>query len=79
MNPTGKSTMHMQASIDVFTNLYGVNNDSPEYLGKWQHLETAGKQQLGTAIEEPSCFEGRTIREYNNIFPIMHKYLLLIV
>ena len=63
MNPTGKTTMHMQASIDVFTSLYGVNNDSPAYLGKWQHLETAGKQQLGTAIEEPSCFEGRTIRD----------------
>ena len=63
MNPTGKTTMHMQASIDVFTNLYGVKNDSPAYLGKWQHLETAGKLQLGTAIEEPSCFEGRTIRE----------------
>ena len=62
MNPTGKTTMHMQASIDVFTNLYGVQNDSPAYLGKWQHLETAGKQKLGTAIEEPSCFEGRTIR-----------------
>ena len=63
MNPTGKTTMHMQASIDVFTNLYGVKNDSLAYLGKWQHLETAGKQKLGTAIEEPSCFEGRTIRE----------------
>lgn len=63
MNPTGKTTMHMQASIDVFTNLYDVKNDSPAYLGKWQHLETAGKQKLGTAIEEPSCFEGRTIRE----------------
>ena len=63
MNPTGKTTMHMQASIDVFTNLYGVKNDSPAYLGKWQHLETAGKEQLGTAIEEPSCFEGRTIRD----------------
>ena len=36
----------------------GVKNDSPAYLGKWQHLETAGKQKLGTAIEEPSCFEG---------------------
>lgn len=63
MNPTGKTTMHVQASIDVFTNLYGVKNDSPAYLGKWQHLETAGKQKLGTAIEEPSCFEGHTIRE----------------
>ena len=63
MNPTGKTTMHMQASIDVFTNLYGVKNDSLAYLGKWQHLETAGKQKLGTAIEEPNCFEGRTIRE----------------
>jgi len=63
MNPTGKTTMHMQASIDVFTSLYSVNNDSLAYLGKWQHLETAGKQKLGTAIEEPSCFEGRTIRE----------------
>ena len=63
MNPTGKTTMHMQASIDVFTNLYGVQNESQAYLGKWQHLETAGKQKLGTAIEEPSCFEGRTIRE----------------
>ena len=63
MNPTGKTTMHMQASIDVFTSLYSVNNDSLAYLGKWQHLETAGKQQLGTAIEEPSCFEGRTIRD----------------
>ena len=63
MSPTGKTTMHMQASIDVFTNLYGVQNDSQAYLGKWQHLETAGKQKLGTAIEEPSCFEGRTICE----------------
>ena len=63
MNPTGKTTMHMQASIDVFTSLYSVNNDSLAYLGKWQHLETAGKEKLGTAIEEPSCFEGRTIRE----------------
>ncbi len=63
MNPSGKTTIHMQASIDVFTNLYGVQNDSPAYLGKWQHLETAGKQKLGTAIEEPSYFEGRTIRE----------------
>ena len=63
MNPTGKTTMHMQASIDVFTNLYGVQNDSQAYFGKWQHLETAGKEKLGTAIEEPSCFEGRTIRE----------------
>ena len=63
MNPTGKTTMHMQASIDVFTNLYGVQNDSQAYLDKWQHLETVGKQKLGTAIEEPSCFEGRTIRE----------------
>ena len=63
MNPTGKTTMHMQASIDVFTNLYGVQNDSQAYLGKWQYLETVGKEKLGTAIEEPSCFEGRTIRE----------------
>lgn len=63
MNPTGKTTMHMQASIDVFTNLYGVQNDSQAYLDKWQHLEIVGKQKLGTAIEEPSCFEGRTIRE----------------
>ena len=63
MNPTGKTTMHMQASIDVFTNLYGVQNDFQAYLGKWRHLETAGKQKLGAAIEEPSCFEGRTIRE----------------
>lgn len=63
MNPTGKTTMHMQASIDVFTNLYGIQNDSQAYLGKWQHLETAGKEKLGTAIEEPSRFEGRTICE----------------
>ena len=63
MNPTGKTTMHMQASIDVFTNLYGVQNDFQAYLGKWQHLEAAGKEKLGTAIEEPSCFEGRTICE----------------
>ena len=63
MNPTGKTTMHMQASIDIFTNLYGVQNDSQVYLGKWQHLEIAGKEKLGTAIEEPSCFEGRTICE----------------
>ena len=70
MNPTGKTTMHMQASIDVFTNLYGVQkNDSPAYLGKWQHLETAGKEKLGTAIEEPSCFEGRTIRELQQHIP----------
>ena len=29
MNPTGKTTMHMQASIDVFTNLYGVKTMTP--------------------------------------------------
>ena len=63
MNPTGKTTIHMQTSIDVFTHLYSVKNDSHVYLGKWQYLETAGKQKLGTAIVEPSCFEGRTIRE----------------
>ena len=63
MNPTGKTTMHMQASVDVFTNLYSTVNDSNAYLKKWQSLEEAGKAQLSTAIEEPSCFEGRTIRE----------------
>ena len=63
MNPTGKTTMHMQASVDVFTNLYSTVNDSNAYLKKWQILEEAGKAQLSTAIEEPSCFEGRTIRE----------------
>lgn len=63
MNPTGKTTMHMQARVDVFTNLYSTVNDSNAYLKKWQSLEEAGKAQLSTAIEEPSCFEGRTIRE----------------
>ena len=63
MNPTGKTTMHMQASVDIFTNLYSAVNDSNAYLKKWQSLEEAGKAQLSTAIEEPSCFEGRTIRE----------------
>ena len=63
MNPTGKTTVHMQASVDVFTNLYSAVNDSNAYLKKWQSLEEAGKAQLSTALEEPSCFEGRTIRE----------------
>ncbi|WP_314982439.1 2-succinyl-5-enolpyruvyl-6-hydroxy-3-cyclohexene-1-carboxylic-acid synthase [uncultured Veillonella sp.] len=63
LNPTGKTTVHMQASVDVFTNLYSAVNDSNAYLKKWQSLEEAGKAQLGTALEEPSCFEGRTIRE----------------
>lgn len=63
MNPMGKTTVHMQASVDVFTNLYSAVNDSNAYLKKWQSLEEAGKAQLGTVLEEPSCFEGRTIRE----------------
>jgi len=63
MNPTGKTTMHMQASIDVFTHLYGKNNSSDTYLNIWQRLEQEGKKQLSTAIDEPHCFEGRTIRE----------------
>ena len=63
LNPTGKTTVHMQASVDVFTNLYSAVNDSNAYLKKWQSLEEAGKAQLGAALEEPSCFEGRTIRE----------------
>lgn len=63
MNPTGKTTIHMQASIDMFTHLYAVTNESNAYLNRWQSLEVAGKAQLSTAIEEPSCFEGRTIRE----------------
>lgn len=63
MNPTGKTTMHMQASIDMFTHLFAVKNESNAYLNRWQRLDVAGKAQLSTAIEEPSCFEGRTIRE----------------
>ena len=63
MNPMGKTTVHMQASVDMFTNLYSAVNDSKAYLKKWQSIEEAGKAQLDTALEEPSCFEGRTIRE----------------
>ncbi len=63
MNPMGKTTVHMQASVDMFTNLYSAVNDSKAYLKKWQSIEEAGKAQLGTVLEEPSCFEGRTIRE----------------
>ena len=63
MNPTGKTTMHVQTSIDVFTHLYGKNNNSDTYLNIWQRLDQEGKKQLSTAIDEPHCFEGRTIRE----------------
>ena len=63
MNPTGKTTIHMQASIDVFTHLHGKNNSSDTYLNIWRRLDQAGKKQLSTAIDEPHCFEGRTIRE----------------
>ena len=69
MNPTGKTTIHMQASIDMFTHLYAVTNESNAYLNRWQRLEVAGKAQLSTAIEEPSCFEGRTIRELQQHIP----------
>lgn len=69
MNPTGKTTIHMQASIDMFTHLYAVKNESNAYLNRWQSLEVAGKAQLSTAVEEPSCFEGRTIRELQKHIP----------
>lgn len=69
MNPTGKTTIHMQASIDMFTHLYAVTNESNAYLNRWQSIEAAGKAQLSTAIEEPSCFEGRTIRELQQHIP----------
>lgn len=69
MNPTGKTTIHMQASIDMFTHLFAVKNESNAYLNRWQRLEVAGKAQLSTAIEEPSCFEGRTIRELQQYIP----------
>lgn len=69
MNPTGKTTIHMQASIDMFTHLYAVKNESNAYLDRWQSLEVVGKAQLSTAIEEPSCFEGRTIRELQQHIP----------
>ena len=69
MNPTGKTTMHVQASIDVFTHLYGKNNSSDEYLKLWQRLEREGKKQLSLAIDEPHCFEGRTIRELQEYIP----------
>ena len=69
MNPTGKTTMHVQASIDVFTHLYGKNNNSDKYLKLWQWLEQAGKKQLSLAIDEPHCFEGRTIRELQKQIP----------
>ena len=69
MNPTGKTTMHVQASIDVFTYLYGKNNNSDTYLNIWRRLEQAGKKQLSLAIDEPHCFEGRTIRELQKQIP----------
>ena len=69
MNPTGKTTMHVQASIDVFTHLYGKNNNSDTYLNIWQRLEQEGKKQLSTAIDEAHCFEGRTIRELQEHIP----------
>lgn len=69
MNPTGKTTIHMQASIDVFTHLYGKNNNSDTYLNIWRRLDQAGKKQLSLAINEPHCFEGRTIRELQKQIP----------
>lgn len=69
MNPTGKTTMHVQASIDVFTHLYGKYDNSDEYLKIWQRLEQEGKKQLSTAIDEAHCFEGRTIRELQEYIP----------
>lgn len=69
MNPTGKTTMHVQASIDVFTHLYGKNNNSDKYLNIWRRLDQAGKKQLSLAIDEPHCFEGRTIRELQKQIP----------
>lgn len=69
MNPTGKTTIHMQASIDVFTHLHGKNNSSDTYLNIWRRLDQEGKKQLSTAIDEPHCFEGRTIRELQKQIP----------
>ena len=69
MNPMGKTTIHMQASIDMFTHLFAVKNESNAYLNRWQCLDVAGKAQLSTAIEEPSSFEGRTIRELQQHIP----------
>ena len=69
MNPTGKTTIHMQASIDVFTHLYGKHDNSDEYLKIWQRLDQEGKKQLSTAVDEPHCFEGRTIRELQEHIP----------
>ena len=69
MNPTGKTTMHVQSSIDVFTHLYGKNNNSDTYLNIWRRLDQAGKKQLSLAIDEPHCFEGRTIRELQKQIP----------
>ena len=63
MNPTGMTTIHMQANIPVFINLYGVKQGSIEYLKKWQYLEHVAKQQLSLAEQESTCFEGRTIQE----------------
>ncbi|PQL23009.1 2-succinyl-5-enolpyruvyl-6-hydroxy-3-cyclohexene-1-carboxylic-acid synthase [Veillonella sp. T14073-2] len=69
MNPTGKTTIHMQASIDVFTHLHGKNNSSDTYLNIWRCLDQVGKKQLSLAIDEPHCFEGRTIRELQKQIP----------
>lgn len=69
MNPTGKTTMHVQASIDVFTHVYGKNNNSDTYLNIWRRLDQAGKKQLSSTIDEPHCFEGRTIRELQKKIP----------
>ena len=69
MNPTGMTTIHMQANIPVFINLYGVKQGSSEYLKKWQYLEHVAKQQLSLAEQESTCFEGRTIQELQKFIP----------
>ena len=43
MNQTGETTIHMQASIDVFTHLYGKNNSSDTYILKYgERFRTRG-------------------------------------
>ena len=61
MNQRGKPPYTCKQASTCFTHLYAVKNESNAYLNSWQSLEVAGKAQLSTAIEEPSCFEGRTI------------------
>lgn len=80
INPLGTVTIHVQSSISSFCESLvsmivpahdkaDTKEQTGSYLGKWKYINKVMNAVLADALHEPSCFEGRTILEIEELMP----------